>query len=49
MARYSVIAPSSIAAAMALRSSSRAGFSVSPAALYSRSFRVRVSTSEAAC
>ena len=49
MAMYSVIAPSSMAAVMAFRSSSSAGFSVSLAALYSRSFCVSVSTSAAAC
>ena len=49
MAMYSVIAPSSMAAVMAFRSSSRAGFSLSFAALYSRSFCVRASTSDAAC
>ena len=46
---YSVIAPSSIAAVSSLRSASKAGFSASPAMLYSRSFWLSASTSAAAC
>ena len=49
MPMYSASAPSSMAAVSAFRSSSRAGFSLSLAALYSRSFWLSASMSAAAC
>ena len=48
MAMYSVIAPSSMAEVRALISARIAGFSLSEAALYSRSFWFSRSTSDAA-